>query len=91
MGTPGKLEMLSFVRYVRSFIPGRVRVRHPALTREAVAQEAKQRLESMDGVNSVELNMQSGSALILYNADVLSKDMLIEKGIEWARWLDSTR
>ncbi len=91
MGTPSKMEMLSFVRYVRSFIPGRVRVRHPALTREAVAQEAKQRLESMDGVNSVELNMQSGSALILYNADVLSKDMLIEKGIEWARWLDSTR
>ncbi len=91
MGTPSKMEMLSFVRYVRSFIPGRVRVRHPALTKESVALEAKQRLESMDGVTSVELNTQSGSALIQYNADVLSKDMLIEKGIEWARWLDSTR
>ncbi len=91
MGTPSKMEMLSFVRYVRSFIPGRVRVRHPALTKEAVAQEAKQRLESMDGISSVELNVQTGSALIQYNADVLSKDMLIEKGIEWARWLDSTR
>ena len=56
-----------------------------------MALEAKQRLESMDGVTSVELNTQSGSALIQYNADVLSKDMLIEKGIEWARWLDSTK
>ncbi|MDO4840271.1 MAG: hypothetical protein Q3990_06300, partial [Desulfovibrionaceae bacterium] len=79
---PSKMELLSFVRYVRSFIPGRVRVRHPALTKEAVAAEAKQRLESMDGISSVELNMQTGSALIQYNADVLSKDMLIEKGIE---------
>lgn len=91
MGTPSKMEMLSFVRYVRSFIPGRVRVRHPALTKDAVAAEAKQRLESMDGISSVELNVQTGSALIQYNAEVLSKDMLIEKGIEWARWLDSTR
>ena len=90
MGTPSKMEMLSFVRYVRSFIPGRVRVRHPALTKEAVAAEAKQRLESMDGISSVELNVQTGSALIQYNADVLSKDMVIEKGIEWARWLNST-
>ena len=90
MGTPSKMEMLSFVRYVRSFIPGRVRVRHPALTKEAVAAEAKQRLESMDGIRSVVLNVQTGSALIQYNADVLSKDMVIEKGIEWARWLNST-
>lgn len=90
MGTPSKMEMLSFVRYVRSFIPGRVRVRHPALTKEAVAAEAKKRLESMEGISSVELNMQTGSALIQYNADVLSKDMVIEKGIEWARWLNST-
>lgn len=90
MATPSKLEMLSFVRYVRSFIPGRVRVRHPALTKEAVALEAKQRLESMEGIGSVELNMQTGSALIQYDASVLSKDMVIEKGIEWARWLNST-
>ncbi len=90
MATPSKMEMLSFVRYVRSFIPGRVRVRHPALTKEAVALEAKQRLESMEGIGSVELNMQTGSALIQYDASVLSKDMVIEKGIEWARWLNST-
>ena len=90
MAKPGKLEMASFVRYVRSFIPGRVRVRHPALTNEGTAAEAKSRLEAVEGIAGIELNKQAGSALILYDASVLDKDTLIEKGIEWARWLDST-
>ncbi len=88
MGKPSRLEMLSFVRYVRSFIPGRVRVRHPALTKQALAHEARSRLEAMEGVRGVELNMETGSALILYDDKVLDKDTLIGKGIEWARWLD---
>ncbi|MDO5537328.1 MAG: hypothetical protein Q4F72_07360 [Desulfovibrionaceae bacterium] len=90
MGKPSKLEMLSFVRYVRSFIPGRVRVRHPALTNKTVGAEAKSRLEGINGISSVELNTETGSALIIYDANVLSQDMLIEEGIEWARWLNST-
>lgn len=89
MGKPSKLEVLSFVRYVRSFIPGRVRVRHPALTRASVAEEAKERLLAMNGAQSVEINTETGSALILYDDKILSKDELIEKGIEWARWLNT--
>lgn len=85
---PSKLEMLSFVRYVRSFIPGRVRVRHPALTRPSVAAEARARLEAQEGVTSVEVNTDTGSALILYRADALTQDELIAKGVEWARWLN---
>ena len=84
---PTKLEMLSFVRYVRSFIPGRVRVRHPGLTKAHVAREAKERLEVQDGVKSVEINVEAGSALILYDPSVLSQDELIARGVEWARWL----
>ena len=86
---PGTLEMLSFARYVRSFIPGRVRVRHPALTKPAVAAEARDRLLKMQGVTDIELNTETGSALIHYDAQVLSRDELIAGGIEWARWLNT--
>ncbi len=88
---PSKLEMMSFVRYVRSFIPGRVRVRHPALTKAHVAREAKERLEVQDGVRSVEVNVEAGSALILYDPKVLSQDELIARGVEWARWLKTVQ
>lgn len=84
-----KKEMLSFARYVRSFIPGRVRVRHPALRKPAVASEARMRLEGMRGIQSVEVNTETGSALILYNAKELTQDELIAEGVVWARWLNT--
>lgn len=87
--TVSKLEMMAFARYVRSFIPGRVRVRHPALTKPGVASEAKMKLEGLRGITSVEVNTETGSALILYKSDVLTQDELIAEGVEWARWLNT--
>ena len=89
MAKVSQLEMLSFALYVRSFIPGRVRVRHPALRKPAVASEASMRLEGIEGIRSVDVNTDTGSALILYREDVLSQDDLIAEGIKWARWLNT--
>ena len=62
------LDSLRFVKYVRSFMDGRVRVRHPALRDAAIAGKARAALLRVDGVWDIELNTLSGSALILYEA-----------------------
>ena len=74
------LDSLRFVRYVRSFMDGRVRVRHPALRDAAIAGKARAALLRVDGVRDIELNPLSGSALILYDSSRLSQDRLIETG-----------
>ena len=82
------LDSLRFVKYVRSFMDGRVRVRHPALRDTAIAGKARAALLRVDGVRDIELNTLSGSALILYDSSRLSQDRLIETGCRWADWLD---
>ena len=82
------LDSLRFVKYVRSFMDGRVRVRHPALRDAAIAGKARAALLRVDGVRDIELNPLSGSALILYDSTRLSQDRLIETGCRWADWLD---
>ena len=77
------LDSLRFVKYVRSFMDGRVRVRHPALRDAAIAGKARAAL-----LRDIELNPLSGSALILYDSTRLSQDRLIEIGCRWADWLD---
>ena len=47
------------------------------------------RLEGMRGIQSVEVNTETGSALILYNAKELTQDELIAEGVVWARWLST--
>ena len=82
------LDSLRFVKYVRSLMDGRVRVRHPALRDAAIASKARAALLRVDGVRDIELNPLSGSALILYDSTQLSQDRLIEIGCRWADWLD---
>lgn len=82
------LDSLRFVKYVRSFMDGRVRVRHPALRDAAIATMARTALLRVDGVRGIELNLLSGSALILYDSARLPQDRLIEIGCRWADWLD---
>ena len=50
------LDSLRFVKYVRSFMDGRVRVRHPALRDTAIAGKARAALLRVDGVRDIELN-----------------------------------
>ena len=79
------LDSLRFVKYVRSFMDGRVRVRHPALRDAAIAGKARAALLRGDGVRDIELNPLSGSALILYDSTRLSQDRLIEAGLPLGR------
>lgn len=85
------LDTLRFIKYVRSFMDGRVRLRHPALQNERVARMTRDGIAAIPGVLSVEVNPLSGSALLLYDSNRLNKDQLMEMGVAWAVWLDAAR
>ena len=85
------LDTLRFIKYVRSFMDGRVRLRHPALRDERVAQLTRDGIAAIPGVLSVDVNPLSGSALLQYDSRALSKDHLMEMGVTWAVWLDAAR
>lgn len=85
------LDTLRFVKYVRSFMDGRVRLRHPALQNRQVAELAQQGIAAIPGVRQVEVNTLSGSALLLYDSGRLSREQLMEMGVAWAVWLDEAR
>lgn len=86
---PTQSEMLFFARYIRSFLPGRIRIRHPGLTRANLAMESRCMLMGTVGVTSVEINTSAGSVLILYEPSLLDNDTLISLGIRWVRWLEA--
>ena len=85
------LSSLRLLKYVSSFSEGRIRIRHPALHRESVAQAVQESIGGMEGVQSVSCNTLSGSVLILYDSSLLGKDTLISLGIAWAGWLDAVQ
>ena len=62
------MSTLHLLKYVRSFVDGRVRIRHPALHNEAVAALAEARMKAIAGVISVECNPVSGSVLLTYDS-----------------------
>ena len=85
------LDTLGFDKYIRSFMDGRVRLRHPALQDRQVAALAQQGIAAIPGVRQVEVNPLSGSALLLYDSSRLSRERLMEMGVAWAVWLDEAR
>ncbi|WP_300707529.1 HMA2 domain-containing protein [uncultured Desulfovibrio sp.] len=85
------LDNLRFIKYVRSFMDGRVRLRHPALQDGRVARLARDGIAAIPGVISVEVNSRSGSALLLYDNSRLSREHLMQAGVAWAVWLDDAR
>ena len=85
------LNSLRLLKYVTSFSDGRVRIRHPALRREAVAAAAREKLAAIDGVLSVDFNTVSGSVLILYDSARLPKERLFAVGEAWADYLDTVQ
>ena len=84
MGAP-----LHLLKYVRSFMDGRVRIRHPALLHDHVAHTAKTGMEAVPGVHAVECNTLSGSLLIHYDSSALPRERLFALGEAWARYLDA--
>lgn len=85
------LDTLRFIKYVRSFMDGRVRLRHPALQNHQVARLAQDGIAAIPGVLSVEVNPLSGSALLHYDHNRLNRDQLMQMGVAWAVWLDAAR
>ncbi|SDF52833.1 HMA2 domain-containing protein [Desulfovibrio legallii] len=80
---------LHLLKYVRSFMDGRVRIRHPALQHEHVAGIAKSGMEAVPGVHAVECNPLSGSLLIHYDSAALPRERLFALGEAWALYLDA--
>ncbi len=63
---------------ISSFIDGRVRLRHAALKQPGLMQAACTFLEGVEGVTAVQGNPVTGSLLIFYDAEKLSRDELLE-------------
>lgn len=82
------VNQLRLLKYVRSFVDGRVRIRHPALQRSDVVAVVRKHLSRVSGVRSLQFNTDSGSVLILYDSSVLPKNRLIAVGTAWAIFLD---
>ena len=80
--------MLHVLRYVTSFIDGRVRLRHPALRRHQVVAEIQPRILDIAGIRSAEFNERAGSLLLCYDSEILSRDDLIRQALPWASYLD---
>ena len=72
---------------VTSFIDGRVRLRHPALKDAATVDMAAGMLSGVDGVESVQSNPRTGSLLIFYDAEKLSREKLLELAEQGAAFL----
>jgi hypothetical protein len=63
--------------YVHS-IPGRLRVKTPAIKKNsAEAKKVERLLISIRGIQSLQINLTTGSVLVLYNADDLTPEYLL--------------
>ena len=83
------MNAIHLLRYVRSFVDGRVRIRHPALPHESVLRLAREKMEAINGVHAVEGNSVSGSILITYDSAAIPREKLFAIGEAWARYLDA--
>ena len=83
------MSAIQLLKYVRSFVDGRVRIRHPALRHEAVVRLAREKMSAIAGVQSVEGNSVSGSILITYDSKTIQRERLFAIGEAWARYLDA--
>lgn len=81
--------MLSLMKYVSSFIDGRVRLRHPALRNANLVNEVRPVLSSVRGMRRVTFNVVTGSVLLEYDRNLLSRDELVSFAVPWAEYLDA--
>ena len=70
--------MISVSDCVVSAVEGRVRLRHPALKHAATADMAAAVVVGVEGVTKASVNPVTGSLLIFYDSETLSRDKLME-------------
>ena len=62
--------------YVRSYMPGRIRLRHPALKSPEAASALNEFLGKMEGVTALEINPKVGSLLLYWDPEKLDIESL---------------
>lgn len=75
---------------ITSFIDGRVRLRHPALKHAETADLVAASLGAVDGVTEVKANHRTGSLLLFYDPEELSRERLRELAEQGAAVLVQT-
>jgi hypothetical protein len=79
--------MASVMDYVVSFVDGRVRLRHPALREKASAELITGVLEAVEGITAVRCKQTTGSLLIYYDPEKLSREDLLAFAEQGAAFL----
>ena len=69
---------MSIADCITSFVDGRVRLRHPALKDKATAELVSTVAGGVEGVTSVQVNPVTGSLLLYYDPEKLSREQLLE-------------
>ena len=64
--------------YYVHHVPGRVRVRIPAIRRNPYKAIEVENLLDLEGVDNVEINHLTGSVVVIFNPDVLSAQALLD-------------
>ena len=69
---------------ITSFVDGRVRLRHPSLKRAEDAEQVCGFLASLPGILRVTVNSRTGSLLLEYDPDQISREDLLALAGQWA-------
>ena len=74
--------MYNLLKYVSSFTEGRIRIRHHALTHDSTIRTVRNRIASVPGIRQLDFNPRTGSLLLLYDPQILSREKLLKIGID---------
>ena len=78
---------MSIVDCITSFVDGRVRLRHPALKDRDTAELVCTVVGGVEGITSVQANPLTGSLLIYYDAEKLTREQLLELAEQGAAFI----
>ena len=78
---------MSVLDHVTSFVDGRVRLRHPALKDAATAELVCSVVGAVEGITSVQSNPLTGSLLIYYDVEKLTREQLLELAEQGAAFI----
>ena len=78
---------MSVLDHITSFVDGRVRLRHPALKDAATAELFCSVVGAVEGLSAVQSNPRTGSLLIFYDAEKLSREQLLELAEQGAAFI----
>ena len=78
---------MSIVDCITSFVDGRVRLRHSALKDKATAELVCTVVGGVEGITTVQANPLTGSLLIYYDAEKLTREQLLELAEQGAAFI----